>query len=209
MLSHIPPFELGETLKGTADDGTTLINDHWLGQVFEFPAKDAIGSKPADQLGRRCGRTVKAMAVRNVSGTTLYGKRLCLLDAATAGLGASQSTGGYFTTKGYTTETGQAHVAVIDEFIATSGVADDDIFWAILEGPVTVKMQTTAAGSNVAAGGALIAGTGAATSGNSTAGGVGTTSAPLVTQLIGYALSARTTADTGADCLMMACIRFV
>jgi len=206
MRTDKPPFELGETLSGT-DDNDNLINDHWLGQKFLFPPKPDT-SNISGEFKRRTGRGIIAMPVRNVSGGTLYGKRLCLLDATTAGL--ANGTGGIFTTKGYATTSGQANVAVIDEFIETNGVADDDIFWAILEGPVLVKTQATAgAAGTIAAGAKMIGGTGAATSGNSTAGGVGTTSAPLVTELIGTALSTMNSASTQQDVLMMAHIHYV
>lgn len=206
MITDKPPFELGETLKGT-DDNSNLINDHWLGQKFMLPAKPA-NSNIGGSFKRRTGAYVVAMPVRNVSGATLYGKRLCLLDATTAGL--TNGTGGIFTTKGYATETGQGNVAIIDEFIETDGVADDDIFWAILEGPVKIKTQATAAAAGtIAAGAKLIAGTGAATSGNSTAGGVGTTSAPLCTQILGTALSTMNSASTQQDCLVLAHIRYI
>jgi len=210
MRTDKPPFELGETLSGK-DDNDNLINSHWLGQKFLFPPKPD-DSNITGNFKRRTGRGIVAMPVRNISGATLYGKRLCLLDAATAGL--TNATGGIFTTKGYATETGQANVAVIDEFIATSGVADDDIFWAILEGPVLVKTQATpGAATNISAGDKMIGGTGAASSQSTgttnTAGGVGTTSAPLVTQLIGTALSAMATASTQEDVLMMTHIHYV
>jgi hypothetical protein len=207
MYTSEPPFELGETLQGTDDDGN-LINGSWLGQKFLFPAKPTRSSTPGAAIKRRAGRGIVAMPIRNVSGQTLYGKRLCLLDYATAGLGGG--TGGPLTTKGYTVATGDKNCAIIDEFIETSGVADDDIFWAIIEGPVIVKMQTLAAASSVVVAGAkLVAGSGAGTSLNATAGGVGMTTAPTVDQIIGTAMSGRTTADTGADCLIMAHIQCV
>ena len=207
MYTAEPPFELGETLSGSDADGN-LINSHWLGMKFTFPPKPARNSTPGAAVQRRTGRNIVAMPIRNVYGDTLYGKRLCLLDYTTAGLAGT--TGGCTTCKGYATTTGQANVAIIDEFIETNGVADDDIFWAIVEGPVIVKTQATAAAAGtIAAGDKLIGGTGAATSGNSTAGGVGTTSAPLVTQLLGTALSAMNSASTQQDCLIMSHIHMI
>jgi hypothetical protein len=210
MLYSTPPFELGETLKGYEldADGTThnLINDQWLGQKFKFPAKASNTAGPGDAKKRRCGYPITAMAVRNVSGQTLYGKRLCVLDIATAG--PIGSTGGPFATKGYSVSTGQLNCAPIDEFLETKGVADDDIFWVILEGPVIVKMQTLAAAASVVVAGARIeAGSGAGTILNLTSGGIGMTTTAAM-NLIGTAMSGRTTADTGADCLIMAQIRY-
>ena len=152
---------------------------------------------------RNVGRQIKVVALRNVSGATLYGKRLAqLYDSA-----------GYNLLKevdGYTITSAQMNCVIIDEFISSTGVADDDIFWGVLEGPVTVKMQTTAAAASVVSvGSKVVAGTGAGTSGNSTAGGVGLSASPGVATIVGTALSGRTTADTGADCLISACISAV
>lgn len=203
MIADKLPFELGETLDGTAEDGTTLINDHWLGQVFEVPAQQLDSSQVRGGKKRLVGRSLKVVALRNVSGTTLYGKRMAqLYDSA-----------GYSLIKevdGYTIVTGTGNCVLIDPFLDTVGVADDDIFWGVLEGPALVKTQALAgAGSNIAVGAKLIAGTGAATSGNSTAGGVATTTAPLVTELIATALSARTTANSMTDILAHFHIRFI
>jgi hypothetical protein len=205
MLYSTPPFELGETLKGKDTDGN-LINDQWLGQKFVFPAKAANTAGPGDAKKRRCGYPITAMAVRNVSGQTLYGKRLCVLDIATAG--PIGSTGGPFATKGYTVQAGELNCAPIDEFLATVGVADDDIFWVILGGPVIIKLQTLAGSTGtIAAGGRIEAGSGAGTILNVTSGGIGVTTTAAM-NIVGTALSAMNSASTGQDCLVLAQIRF-
>lgn len=197
------PFELGETLQGTDANGN-LINGQWLGQKFEIPCKATNVSGVGDQKQRRSGRSIIAMPVRNVSGIKLYGKRLCLLDFATAGVT------GFVTTKGYTHQTALSNCAIIDEFLETSGVADKDIFWAVLEGPVLVKTASGAlVDNNIALGAKIVAGSGGGSSQGATAGGVGTTSAPAVQSIIGTALSARTTGETMVDLLISAAIRFI
>lgn len=201
MIYDKPPFELGETLSGTDDNGN-LINKEWLGAIFWFPAKPYRISGPGEIVRRRTGRPIKAMICRNTSGTTLYGKRLGQLDTATtAGHGACNEV------TGYTVANTDKNFIIIDEFLASVGVADDDLFWGILEGPVIVRSQTlAAAGSVIAKGAKVVVGTGAGTATNTTAGGVAMTTTCYVDQIVGTALSAQTTADTGTDLLINASI---
>lgn len=196
------PFELGETLSGT-DDDSNLINKSWLGQVFEVPAQQLNQAQIRGGKKRKFGRAIKVVALRNESGTTLYGKRLASL-TTTAGESLMTSV------DGYAVATAEANVVFIDEFLATSGVADDDIFWGVIEGPVTGIVQATAAaGGTIAVGAKLVAGTGAATSGNSTAGGVAADTTPRVDEIVGTALSAMNSASTVQDVLINACIRTI
>ena len=59
MIHVDPPFDLGETLKGTDDDGN-LINEQWAGAVFEFPDVDRT---PALRGGksRRSGHVITCL----------------------------------------------------------------------------------------------------------------------------------------------------
>lgn len=210
MLYKDPPFELGETLQGKDADGN-LINGHWLGQIFELPAAPTRSTAvPGAALKRRTGRTVRAICLRNVSGVTLYGKRLARF-TLTAGVTAFE------TVDRYSIALNEKPCVIIDEFLATNGVADDDIFWGILEGPVTCIMQHTAVADGiVAVGDILVAGTGAGTSQAVTSGGVAVltitseSTASLQPQnVIGVALSAMAAStNTNADILVMAAIRY-
>ena len=209
MRLDICPLKLGETMDGTAEDGTTLINKPWLGQIFEVPANNISAQSIRGAKKRLTGRTIKVVLLRNTSGVTLYGKRLGHVEL-TAGYDILGEVADYAIT------TAQKNVVIIDPYLTTTGVADDDIFLGVLEGPVTVKMQTLAAASSVVVTGAkLTAGSGAASSRqtNSTGGavtgpgGVGMTTTPYVDTIVGTAMSGRTTADTGADVLINACIR--
>ena len=201
MLYNDAPFELGETLDGTAADGTTLINDHWLGAVFEIPAQALSGAQVRAGKKRHVARPLKAVIMRNTSGGVLLGKRLGKLDVS-----ATNSAYDFFkNVTGYATDLAESNVVIIDEFLPSAGVADDDIFWAIIEGPVTVKtcnasLLTTAIGDK------LGSGTGS-TSGNTVSGGVNKIAAPTADDLIGTALSARTTNETGEDMLINATIK--
>lgn len=215
MKFVIPPFELGTTYKGKDDDGN-LINPHWLGQVHEFPYNNTSGSQVRGNRKRLSGRTILAVALRNESGLTLYGKHLARL-TRTAGYSLLESV------DGYAAALAEKDVVIIDPGLATGGVADDDIFWGIIGGPTTILTPEdgSAFNGNIAVGEPLVGAT-AATTGTSVAGRVsnvvhqaataGDTTAALqafkmAANLIGYALSARTTGETNADLLINACIR--
>lgn len=205
------PFGLGQTVKGTADDNSTLINDSWLGQIHEFP----VGSKVAVARGgraRNSGRTIKAICCRNTSGAAMLPSRVITLDP-TAGYHLLQRTVGYGTLHA------APHVAVVDDAIPAAGVPNNDIFWAVIEGPQNVYTPMaggdfggTAAGADIAVGAPLVAATGSTTSAttsgrvagilitNATAGNSsnGYDGFRMARNLLGTALSARTTGETNA-----------
>lgn len=213
MQNVVPPFKLGETYKGTDDDGN-LLNPHWLGAIYEFPLNNTTAVR--GQKKRLTGRNVVAVALRNESGLTLYGKHLARL-TRTAGYSLLQSV------DGYCDALAEQSLVIIDPGLATNGVADDDIFWGIIGGPTTILTPEAGAAFNgdIAASSPLVGAT-AATTGTSVAGRVsniaftaataGNTSNGydgfrMAANLIGYALSARTTGETNSDLLIDACIR--
>lgn len=206
MAYSNPPFELGETLSGTDSDGN-LINDEVLGTVYEFPYRGTgYGVTP-----RSSSHVIKAIALRNDSGVTLKGKRLAVLDD-TGGIG------NYEKVKGYASVLREGHLVVIDDKIATNGVANNDIFWGVICGPQTILTPDAGAAfsGDIAISVDLIAATAAASTGD-TAGRVSNVTLPgqtgatvayqTVRNLIGRALSARTTGETGEDLLAFVNIR--
>jgi hypothetical protein len=209
---EMPPFNLGQTVKGTADDGTTLINTDWLGQVheFQYETRQAIsrGGKK-----RKSGRTIRAILTRNASGIALLPKRIVQFEV-TAGLANLHSVAGYCNLLA------NPHCAIVDDSLPAAGVADKDLFWAIVQGPVlTLAPMVGAAfnGTDISVGNKLVACTGV-TSQATSAGRITNASWGDVTlgvftaavNLIGTALSARTTGEsTGAqDLLINAQIRW-
>lgn len=197
-----PPFELGETLAGTAEDGTTLINDSVLGTVYEFPAQRLGVSQIRGAKGRTTGRPIVAIALRNTGGFTMLGKRIATLDTA-AGYGRLKNA------TGYTVTVATDNVVFIDPFLPATGVADDDIFWGILSGPTTVL--TANAIVSIASGDRLIAGTGTTSQATTAAGGADKANAATLAHeavVIARAMSARTTNETNTDLLVMACIPY-
>lgn len=204
------PFELGTSLKGTDADGN-LINNEVLGGVFTFNNVTSV----APTGGVRKFHSLEPLmviALRNRSGVTLYGKRHVTLDLATAGLA------GVTDVKGYCDALAEGAV-LIDEFIATTGVADKDIFWGVISGvALTLTPETGAAfNGDIAVNADLVAATAASSTGATTGGRVsnvtftnataGNTSNGydgyrMARNLLGTALSARTTGETNSDLLI-------
>lgn len=218
MYYENPPFELGETLDGTASDGTTLINSHLLGMIFEFPAKQVGAADNRGNKSRYTGKAIKAICLRNTSGIRLYGKRIGVLNGAgTAGYDALHNCDGY-AAGGIGN---RAQIVVIDEYLATTGVADDDLFWGIIAGPVKVLVPALGSGFNgdIAVGNLLVNSTGTTSQSLTQSGRVanvtmnattGLTDAfQMAANVVGWALSARTTQEStaGVDVLINACIR--
>lgn len=205
-MSRTSLLKLGETMPGTDSNGN-LINNERLGEIREFDSRS--GSNNA----RRAGQPIKAVLLRNVSGTRLYGGRIgrCYKSAG-------QST--VTECDGYTTVLADGPCVIIDDGLATAGVADDDLFWGVLCGEVLVKSPLAGAGFNatsIAVGDALVAATGstvaATTSGRIAAAALAnaTDAGGAYAQAlnhIGRALSARTSGETNADVLIYANIRW-
>ena len=131
--------------------------------------------------------------VRNVSGVTLYGKRLVRYKT------------GYYGRRvdGYTTTTGEAGYPIHDAY-ATNGVVNNDLMYIVVLGPVIVKNGTGVATTTVITEkDPLTALTAAASTGASTtdAGRVRTAdftgaTAPLATAILGIPGRATNTAAT-------------
>ena len=203
-----PPMNLGETLDGKDPDGV-LTNESKLGQVHVFAAKPYTATNAVGGKQLYTGKPIVAVLLRNTSGLTLLGKRLGQLDR----------TAGYAMTKnvdGYSTTLANQGVVLIDPYLPAAGVADDDIFWGIIKGPVPVLMPLVstdhASTADIAVNDPLVAATGtttgATTSGrvtkftmvNATAGNsdVGLQAFRHAYACIGRAMSAKTSQETTA-----------
>ena len=177
-----PPFALGQTLgvSSTAD------GVGWVGAVKQFPDVNPLTGTV------RSNRIKTCVAVRNVATIALVPKRTVVF-STTAGLpGLSSVTG-------YTAATNTEHVGVVDEYLPAAGVAVNDVFWVTVDGPTEVLASHVVA--TIAAGDRIAAQTAAASTGT-TAGRVGPSLLSSATTaagdnsrgVIGYALSAGTTA---------------
>lgn len=144
MLYKDPPFDLGQTLKGTDDDGN-LVNEHWQGAVFEFPDVDRTPAVRGGK-GRRSGGTLRCVCVRNTKGSALTvatATHGLVLGFAKAGVGRLAAT----TVDGYSLAEG-AWAGIGDPELGATTVADDDLFWLVIGGAVPVYAE----GSGISAG---------------------------------------------------------
>lgn len=129
-LTNDPPFALGQTLGvSSATDGTG-----WVGAVKVFPDVDPTTG------AIRSNRLKTCIAVRNSSGVTLLPKRAVAF-----------SDGSYSAVSGYTRLTNDVVAGVVDEFLPSSGVAANDVFWVTVDGPTELFVSQTVAVGNVVA----------------------------------------------------------
>lgn len=209
MLYVDPPMPLGSTLKGTdPSDSTRLINTERLGQVFIHQSSTRVDTLPGTTLGRRAGKPVIAVLLRNEAGIALLPKRVALCKN-TAGYSPITAVDGYAAGA-----VASPNCVIIDEFLPAAGVADDDIFWGVIGGPVHVLLAMLGAdmASGFAVGDPVVASTGT-TTGATTSGRVGNIAFTAATAgntsngydgfrmargLLGVALSATTSQQTTA-----------
>ncbi len=206
-------MELGSTLKGT-DDGTTtgnLINAERLGQFFVLPRLTLTGG-PTRSKARTTGFVNVGILLRNTAGIALLPKELAQL-SRTAGYKMLQECDGYSTTLN------NFGVVFVDDQLPAAGVADKDIFWGIVEGPVLglTSMTGTDQNGDIAVNAPLVAATGT-TTGATTSGRVSnltvaaqtaaTVAAQIALGYVGRALSARTTGETNAAILIQASMKW-
>jgi hypothetical protein len=207
-----PIFERGKTYF----DGATIAaadvtaTNHLLGKEWAFEDLE-YGSPPT--LESRTGHRVVVRLVRNISGGALLPKRLVTLaDPATSGYTVYGAE-----VDGYANVSAE-HCYPVDEFLPAAGVADDDLFYIVVEGPAMVLSSLSGDANNVVTvGQALVAQT-AVTSGATTSGraiAIANLEAATNTitaindwvnaqkNIIGRAMSAKTTGNTNADLLVM------
>lgn len=177
MIHVDPPFDLGETLKGT-DDDSNLINTHWEGAIYSFPDVDrSVG--PRAGRTRRSGAAIRAVCVRNTSGGALtVAKKALKFDLS---VGTRKVIG---TVNGQSSAVNQFGGVGDNELTTT--VADDDLFWCIVGGPAEVLFKDSA---NISIGDLLITSSSAGAADEAAAGSaaIGMTAA---VNILGRALEA-------------------
>jgi hypothetical protein len=200
--------EVGQTLyNGTTIDTARLKGLNLEGQTkdFEDIQWDSAESAKPTRTGSAPGRKVRRMLVRNMSGITLYGKRLVVLNPLTKRI------------EGFATTTAQLCFP-LDEFLGSAGLPHGDMGWIVISGPAIVRTLMTGQTANIAAGDLIVAATSSAAS--TAAGTTGVPGRPdsisitaLTTAAQGLAvlnharnaftaLSAATTGQTNADLLV-------
>lgn len=183
------------------DNYGTSVDMEGLKQSFPDTIAPSAGNKERIRSGDRC----LAILVRNTSGSTLL-----------PGQAVSWASGYRGRRVDGLVRTTAAPVAgIVDDHLAAAGVRNGDMFWLIVGGPCLCKTSLAGNAENVISQeGALVALT-AATSGATTAGRVVAQSLTASSQLtdyssvinqannlIGHAMSAKTTGNTNADVLV-------
>ena len=147
MIHVDPPFDLGETLKGT-DDDSNLINTHWEGAIFSFPDVDrSVG--PRAGRTRRSGAAIRAVCVRNTSGGALVVAKKVLKFDLTPGASTGRKLLGSVDGQGSAVN----QFGGVGDNELTTSVASNDLFWLVVGGPVEVLYKD---GESIAVGDLLI-----------------------------------------------------
>jgi hypothetical protein len=185
---------------GNTIDTNNLGGTDYEGRVGFFVNRAVRSGTGPNTMRTRGKDEVVAILVRNVSGINLLPGRVC-----------SYWASGYAGKRvaGYVTTTAARASGVVDEHLPAAGVPTNDMFWLVVKGPTLVRIDIAAAGANISEFDRLVALT-AATSQCTTAGRVLTQVATGATgvlaadiqNVIGTALSGRTTADTAGLCLV-------
>ena len=188
-----PPFERGSTFFGAG--GTPNVTDG-----FQYEGKEYL-FEDINPLTRavRTNRYVRCRIVRNSSGIALLPRRLVRFEVD--GLDYGARVDGY-------TRTTAARGYPVDEYLPAAGVANNDLFYIVVNGPA-MCVSDLAAVDTISVGDRLVALT-AVTSQATTAGRVDLAAfavteqalADQVAYYIGHALSALTSANTNSDILV-------
>lgn len=143
-----PPFARGETyynrgasatINLTEPDGQTLGGVNLEGKEFTFEvnAQDQGNGYPTGQ--DPSGRPVRVKVVRNTSGISLKPGRIARFLAATTSASPFECQ-----VDGYAhNQTTDVVAGVIDEFLPAAGVANNDLFYVVFDGPTQVVTGAT------------------------------------------------------------------
>ena len=179
---------------GTPDSiGKTLgLEGHPMRFMDDYPASGGVRVKRSDSQ-------VYAILVRNVSGITLTPGRTVSWKAGFRGRRID----------GFTTTTAQEVAGVVDDQLPAAGVANNDLFWLIVKGPVLIKTPLAAGAGSVFAEGDVLVALTAATSQATTAGrpavlasAATTNTAAAIINRYARVMSAMTTAQTNTNMLV-------
>lgn len=189
-----PPFGRGEY--DTADL-TNLAGKTWLFEDLDYSTQGA-----KDQ---RTNNYVTCMCVKNTSGIALLPKMQVALALTAGNL--------FKNVDGYARLNTDSPVVGVDEWLPAAGVPNGSYFWVVIDGPcLTITTKVAADLDNISIGERVIAATAAASTYSTTAGRVqpvdyatAATGAALAAQIknsIGYAMSAKTSANTDSSLLV-------
>lgn len=201
-----PPFDRGQTWFGGDSNRVETTQSAYLeGMEWVFDDLD-LTSTPNFRVART-HQKVRCRIVRNASGIALLPKRLAKFK--TSGIYGNQVDGYAIASAASMPDKGYP----IDEWLPSTGVISNDLFWLVMEGPAMVITTLAALTISISVGDGVVAAT-AATSQATTAGRVfgqdfvssgatnGITLAANLQNAVGRAMSAATTSETNSSILV-------
>lgn len=151
------PFERGSTHFGGQTPTDDAASSAWEGREFEVD--DIIYTPGATKGTWRSQEKVVLRIVRNVSGGVLYPKRLVQWKVGYEGKRVDS----------YARIRAQAGIVPVDEYLPSTGVANNDLFYVVVSGPaVCMTPGVTLAGANPVQGAVVISQTDSAANGTTT-----------------------------------------
>lgn len=192
----------GQTAETTSGEAITLEGKEYNIEDLDY---SKTGAKPY-----RTARLRKVMVMRNVSGIALLPKRLAIPQKAGAdGKFYVGRVDGMCSVGPAGNPSGPCYP--IDEFLPAAGVPNNDLFYAVVEGPAMILTGLAADATNVFNVGDWVVAATAATSQATTAGrpapqdltGATAILGNNIQNRIGRALSAVTTSNTNANLLIV------
>jgi hypothetical protein len=146
-----PPFERGSSYFAAGPKDPIFADPlHYLGKEYVYEPNSEQSSLASGGSLDSSGRRVRVKVVQNKSGVALKPCRIAHYKAEDP-----------YETKvdGYTFAVGDRPAGVIDEFLPAAGVAADDLFYIVVDGP-TKFTQLSASSSILAIGDRVVPGTG-------------------------------------------------
>jgi hypothetical protein len=142
-----PPFARGETYYNNGATGVIPVTDSFgvaYGGInlegreytFEVNAQDQGTGYPAGQ--DPTGRPIRVKVVRNISGVPLLPGRVARFEAASTSTSPFECH-----VDGYAYQATDVVAGIVDEFLPAAGVAPNDLFYVVFDGPTQVLTGAT------------------------------------------------------------------
>lgn len=153
-----PPFPRGEIYDPAAAGNVLAPNNplQTIGREWDFQDINLLStSRPKPQ---RSGNDVTCRLMKNTSGVVLYPKRIVTIDPDNPGYATGLAAVG----------NADDLCAIVDEYIPSTGVPINSLFWAVVEGRGLMVTDATASTVSITAGMFIVPATGGFANGSGT-----------------------------------------